>query len=344
MKLAPIAAYPASAATDALEQWSRTTTTMRGAVAVAFSGGADSTCLLFEEARLRLALMTTGPEGRDGSVLHALHVNHGLQEAADGFEAHVREVGAALHLQLRTQVSVRRVQVDLPKGASMEAQARASRYDALADMAKELGVGTVLLAQHADDQVESMLLAMGRGGGVAGIAGMAPSFDHQGVHFARPLLSVSGAAIREWISSHGIPVIQDPTNQDERHPRNRIRRWVLPALEVALPQFRTTFARSAQLAAQAQATIDEVAAADLAHVGVPPSIRHLLALGPRRQAEALRHWLRRDHHTTPTQAQLLELINLLSHCRTPAHGIHVRVGRGHVHRHGEHIEFKADFL
>jgi tRNA(Ile)-lysidine synthase len=339
LKLAALSAYPPTAATAALQQWSQSTTTMRGAVAVAFSGGADSTCLLLEEARLRSAVMLADRAGASHSVLHAFHVNHGLQAAASTFEAHAQAFCDALSQHVPTRLSVRRVEVPHVPGASIEAQAREARYDALAAMAQEQGVGTVLLAQHADDQVETMLIALTRGAGVAGLAGMAPEFEHRGVRFARPLLDVAGPELREWVVRLQIPYVQDPSNDDERHPRNRLRRLVLPALQSASPTFRATFARSARLCASAREVIDDVAQQDGAHVGTPPSIRHVQALTPARQAEVLRAWLRSAHHTTASEAQVRELLRVLAVCVTPAHGIHLRVGRGHVVRVGDRLGF-----
>lgn len=340
LKLGPVQGYPPSPACAALERWSRNTTSMRGGVAVAYSGGADSTCLLIEEARLRAGVMAPGHDGSTRAVLHAFHVHHGLQPAADDFEAHATSFCQALALQWPTALSSVRVNVALPPGASVEAQARDARYDALADMAVEHGVATVLLAQHADDQVETMLIALCRGAGVAGLAGMPEEFEHRGIRFARPLLDVSGSSMRSWLAHCRIPFVEDPSNADERHARNRLRRRVMPALEAASPSFRSTFARSARLMHAAQTLIDELAHEDLERVGTPPVIRRLQALGEARQANVLRLWLRAQHRTTGSEAQILELVRVVARCTTRGHAIHLRVGRGHVERAGDVLCFR----
>ncbi len=305
---------------------------------MAYSGGADSTALLIEEARLRLAL---APGGRADAAhpLLVFHVNHGLQDAAKGFEAHCRAFCQALHQQLPTQLHVAQAHVELPQGASVEAQARDARYAALAALAREYGAGTVLLAQHADDQVETVLLALSRGAGVAGLAGMAPEFEHDGVLFARPMLTADASDIRPWLQACEIAFVDDPSNQDERFTRNRLRRVVTPALAQALPAFRTTFARSARLAGEAQRLLDEMASEDFERVGDPPLIKMLHTLSEQRRANVLRHWLKARFQTTGSEAQVQELLNVIQACVTRGQGIHIRVGRGYVERQGDRLRF-----
>jgi tRNA(Ile)-lysidine synthase len=303
-------------------------------VAVAYSGGADSTALLLAAAHQALA---SGLD-RDRPLL-VFHVHHGLQPAADAFVLHAEAFCAALDRHVPTRLVVARVAVPLPSGASVEAQARKARYAALSDLARQHGAGTVLLGQHADDQVETILIALGRGAGVAGLAGMDVEVVRDGIRFARPLLDVPGPALRAWQHEHGVAYVDDPANRDDRFTRNRLRLHVLPALEHALPAMRETFARSARLARQAQALIDEVAIEDAARVGEPPAIAALHGLSRARQANVLRRWLRVHHATTPTEAQLVELLDVIAACITRGHGIDLRIGRGHVRREGAHLRF-----
>lgn len=232
--------------------------------AVALSGGADSTALLVACAR------------RWPGQVRAVHIHHGLQAAADGFEAHCR----ALCLALGVPLAVRRVQAGHAPGQSPEDAARQARYAALAEAVHSEwpGVRDVALAQHADDQVETLLIALSRGAGLPGLASMPAHWQRQGLNWHRPCLAVPGAALREWLHSQGQSWVDDPSNTDEKFTRNRIRARVLPALAEALPAFRETFARSAAHAAQAQEVLNEVAAQDLAQVGVPPRIQALQQL------------------------------------------------------------------
>ncbi len=298
---------------------------------VAFSGGADSTALLLACAQ------------RWPGQVRAVHVHHGLQAAADDFEAQCQ----ATCLQLQVPLVVRRVQAHPAPGESPEDAARKARYAALADAvrAEWPEIEDVVLAQHADDQVETLLLALSRGAGLPGLASMPARWHRLGLQWHRPLLSVPGMALREWLGSQApdaVPRwIEDPTNTDERFTRNRIRAQLLPALAQTFPAFRDTFARSAAHAAQAQQVLNEVAAEDLTRIGVPPRIEALQQLSRARQALVLRHWLRQHHATTPSAAQLHELLDQVAACTTRGHRLHLKVGQAYVGRNGAHLTYPA---
>jgi tRNA(Ile)-lysidine synthase len=224
-------------------------------------------------------------------------------------------------------------------GESPEDAARVARYEAIHQAALQAGARCVALAQHADDQVETVLLALSRGAGVAGLAGMRAQWERDGIAYRRPLLDVASADIREWLRAQGIAWIEDPTNADERFTRNRIRARVLPALAEAFPQYRDTFARSARHAAQAQALLEEIAADDLARAGTPPSIETLRSMSRARQANLLRHWLKATHAQQPSTAQLDELLDQIAACATRGHSIELRAGTGFVKRDGARLVF-----
>ncbi len=289
-----------------------------GTLAVACSGGADSTALL-------IAAQARWP----GRVV-GLHIHHGLQPAADGFVTHVQALCARLGVPLH----VARIDARHPPGDSPEATARNARYAALAELAQACGAAEVLLAQHADDQAETLLLALSRGAGLPGLASMPARFERHGTRFTRPWLALPGAAIRDWLVAQGESWVEDPTNADTGYTRNRIRLQLLPALQAAFPHFRETFARSAGHVAQAQSLLDELALADLAAVGDPPAIAALRALSGDRQANLLRHWLKARHGVMPSSAQLEALQAQIAACATRGHRIHLKVGDGFAERRG----------
>lgn len=294
-------------------------------LAVAYSGGADSTALL-------LACAARWP-----GQTHAIHIHHGLQAAADSFAQHCEGVCAALGVPLQ----VVRVDARHAPGESPEDAARKARYPALADAARQCGAKQVLLAQHADDQVETLLLALSRGAGLPGLASMPAVFERHGMAFGRPLLAASGPAIRTWLTEQNITWVDDPTNANTAYTRNRIRHGLLPALEQVFPQYRETFARSARHAAQAQVLLDDLAALDLQAAGSPPAIAALHALSRDRQGNALRYWLRSTHGTAASAAQLDELLNQVEACTTRGHRIRIKVGTGFVERAGDRLAFIA---
>lgn len=291
-------------------------------LAVAFSGGADSTALL-------LACAERWP----GQV-QAVHIHHGLQAAADDFVRHCEAFCAGLQVPLQ----VLRVQAQPAPGESPEDAARKARYKAFRALAlipsAQPAIKTIVLAQHADDQVETLLLALSRGAGLPGLASMPAAWLRDGIHYHRPLLGVRADHIRGWLAQRGVAYINDPTNADQRFTRNRIRAQLLPVLEAAFPQFRETFARSAAHAAQAQTVLVEVAVQDLAAVGHPPAIAALQNLSFARQANVLRHWLTGRHRTTPSTAQLHELQRQIAACTTRGQKIHIKVGAGFAVRRG----------
>lgn len=309
---------------QALAAWSDRYPLAPGAVvAVAYSAGADSTALL-------LAANTRWP----GRVL-ALHVHHGLQAAADAFEVHAREF-CGLH-----GVPLQAIRVDashLP-GQSPEDAARQARYSALARMSQEAGTACVLLGQHADDQAETLLLALSRGAGLPGLASMPERFERHGVVFGRPLLAVAGAELRSWLRDKGHAFVDDPSNSDERFTRNRIRAVLMPAWDAGFPGFRPMLARSARHAAQAQRLLDALADIDLSSTGNPPAIKTLQMLSRDRQGNALRAWLWQEG-VAPSAAQLDELLDQIADCTTRGHGIQLKVASGLVVREGVHLRYR----
>jgi tRNA(Ile)-lysidine synthase len=320
-------------------------------LAVAYSGGADSTALLLMCA-----------DQFPGQV-QAIHIHHGLQAAADDFAAHCTAFCGALNVPLH----VVHVQARNAVGDSPEDAARRARYAALTAKVLELNqaavqqniaqaaIKTVVVAQHADDQVETLLLALSRGAGLPGLSAMPARWQRDGVEFARPLLDVPAAEIRAWLAARGLHAghpgsagfastlgqgwIEDPTNTDTQFTRNRIRQVLLPALQQTFPQFRETFARSARNAAQAQLILAQVAMEDIANVGNPPRILALQSLSPERQANALRYWLKSSHQVSPSAAQLDELQSQIAACTNRGKHIRIKVASGFVERQGEVIGY-----
>lgn len=295
-------------------------------LAVAYSGGADSTALL-------LACADKWPGG-----VCAIHVHHGLQAAADDFELNCRRVCDSLSVPLR----VLRIDASHAPGQSPEDAARRARYLALRAAVQDPSaapVSSVALAHHADDQVESLLLALSRGAGLPGLSAMPARWQRDGVDYHRPLLTVPGSEVRAWLQRRGLAFVDDPSNTDQRFTRNRIRARLLPVLAEVFPQFRATFARSASHAAQAQRLLDQVAAEDLALHGSTLVIGKLQQLSRERQANAVRFWLRRSCQATPSAAQLDELLDQLAACTTRGHRIHIKVGHGHVQRRGAELHW-----
>ena len=294
-----------------------------GRIGIAYSGGADSTALL-------LAAHVCWPDRID-----ALHVNHGMQASAASFEQHCRVFCAARSIPLH----VAQLQLRPGPGESPEDVARVARYAALADLSRRHRLSHVALAHHADDQIETLLLALSRGAGLRGLSAMPARFERDAVVFYRPLLALKAGALRVWLEEAGVPFVTDPSNADESLTRNKIRHRLLPVLEQAFPAFRQTMARSAGHAAQAQMLLEQLAQTDALATGLPPAIMALQALSPERQANMLRYWLEHHHQAIPSAAQLAELMKQVSACKTRGHRIQIKIADGHVLRDGRMLRF-----
>jgi tRNA(Ile)-lysidine synthase len=298
---------------------------------VALSGGADST-----------ALLTLCAAKWPGQVV-ALHVNHGLQPAAVLFEQHCKRLCIRLHVPLRNyQAEAKNAPGQSPEDAARIARYKALRALALAESAQP-AIKSIAIAQHADDQVETILLALSRGAGLAGMSAMPAQWQSGDIMFYRPLLRVAGADIRSWLGKHKVDFVEDPTNLDPRFTRNRIRAQLLPVLQSVFPHFRDTFPRSAVHAAQAQGLLNALASEDLAAACSPPDtapcIRGLQAMPYGRKANVLRYWLRSSYQVIPSTAQLHELIDQVDACTTQGHRIHIKVGQGYVRRNGKVLDW-----
>ena len=316
-------------------------------VAVAYSGGADSTALL-----LMLARQYPGQ-------VQAIHIHHGLQAAADDFAAHCAAFCAAVGVPLH----VVHVNATPASGQSPEDAARKARYAALSGKVRALNeapdqqnhgraaIKKVAIAQHADDQIETLLLALSRGAGLPGLSAMPLSWLREGIEFTRPLLGMTSRDIRAWLVDQGLTArhpgdanpgqgwVEDPTNLDTQFTRNRIRHALSPALNKAFPQFRQTFARSAAHAAEAQSILVQVAIEDMAQTGNPPRIAALQGLSPARQGNLLRHWLKSSHQASPSTAQLAELQSQIANCTDRGKQLHIKVASGHVERRGNVLAY-----
>ncbi len=271
---------------------------------VAFSGGRDSTVLLHALYQLQL----TGP-------LQAVHVDHGLQAESAAWATHCEAVCRAWQVPL----TVARVRIS-PAGAEggLEAAARDARYGALR---AALAAGEFLLtAHHSDDQLETVLLRLMRGGGPAGVAGIRPFASFGPGYLVRPLLQAGAGQLADYARQHGLSWIEDPSNRDEGRDRNYLRHSVLPALRRRWPAASVTVARTARLADAAAHLLDDLAQLDAARVVDEETIDlgALRELSSRRQHNLVRWFLREQGAPPPTAAALQEGLNQLCGARADA--------------------------
>jgi tRNA(Ile)-lysidine synthase len=227
-------------------------------VVVACSGGPDSMCLLHALYRLRRLFRIR---------LAVFHFDHRLRPGSDRDAAYVARQAERLGLPYRGDEA----SAGPPRGSSVEAWARMARYAALTQAAGDLGAGRVALGHTMDDQAETVLLGLARGGGLDAVAGMpaVTSIPPLGVAGVRPLIEVRGAETRAFCRALRLRPRSDPTNRDPRFLRNRIRLEVLPALEAALGRnLPATLARTADLVRGDAEFLDALASEAAARITV----------------------------------------------------------------------------
>ena len=270
---------------------------------VGFSGGADSTVLL----HLLKHWCTVNPEA---PPLFALHVNHGLQVEADGWQQHCADVCEELDVPLIT----RAVQVPAPGG---EANAREARYTVYS---ANLQPGDVLfLAHHLDDQIETFFLRLMRGAGVEGLAGMPQQRPLGAGQLCRPLLGVSRENIEDYASRNNLAFVTDPSNSDAAADRSFLRQQVLPLLSERWPAYRASVSRAVGHMQAVAALLPDAPATVFSALG-DPGIR-LVELQQRGQgpARCIRAWLRGQGLQAPDQAQLQEFLRQVHEKAEDAH-------------------------
>lgn len=268
---------------------------------VAFSGGLDSSVLLHLLAQLPTKLPFR---------LAAMHVHHGLSANADAWAAFCAKTCDDLNIPFH----LKKVKVDKSSGFGVEATARNARYQALASMQADF----TCLAQHQDDQAETLLLQLARGAGVKGMAGMA-QVDFQR-KLLRPLLHLRRAELETYAKQHHLQWIEDESNADTSFDRNFMRHDALPMLRKRYPAIAQTLSRSAENLAEASALLD-----DLAHIDANNSVKNqsvclvsLQGLSEARQANLVRWWLGQHQISMPSALQLQQILQQLLQAKSDA--------------------------
>lgn len=237
-------------------------------VLVGVSGGADSVCLLHVLCLLSQSLDLT---------VVAAHLNHLIR----GQEAE-RDQQMVVELGQRLGVPVQVGRVDVPSlraqaGLSLEAAARQARYHFLEATATKVGATRIAVAHHANDQAETVLMHLIRGGGAEGLRGMRPGRGR----IIRPLLTVTRAEIVQYCQEQGLGFVEDSTNFDVSYLRNRIRWQLIPLLAQNFnPGIVEALNRTAAILAAEDEWMQGQAEATLLELGEPPLDRQRLALLP----------------------------------------------------------------
>ena len=265
---------------------------------VAFSGGRDSHVLL----DLLVRALREGELQNNFIELGALHIHHGISHFADDWVQHCENVC----LQYEVPFKVRYVNGKVWGGQSPEAVAREARFSAFQQCLDQNQA--LLLAHHAADQAETILLRLLRGSGPLGLGGMREKISLGKGELIRPLLKVSFEAIVEYAKCRKLQWIEDDSNGDTRFDRNFLRSEVMPLLKARWPQAVRSTNRAGELCFEAAIAAQRLAVQDLETVKGcvvdALSVARLLALDSLRRREVVRYWLQRLGHALPSRSQM----------------------------------------
>lgn len=267
-----------------------------GKIYIAYSGGLDSQVLLH--------LCATQKHLRKDII--AVYVNHGLQAAAEDWAEHCRQQAQILGVTFRCLT----VDAQAKTGESPEAAARNARYQALQLLLQANDL--LLLAQHREDQMETVMLQLFRGAGVQGLAAMPIATRFGTGTMIRPLLNVAKADIRAYAETHDLHWVEDPSNLSHDFDRNYLRNAVIPLLKQRWPSLDKTVARSALHCGEASYLLNEWSSQTLPSLIDPVnnslSIARLQGFSPSQINWLLRQWLQSLGLKPPSQT-LLQTIN-----------------------------------
>jgi tRNA(Ile)-lysidine synthase len=303
---------------------------------IGFSGGVDSVVLLDLLASLSVPLEF---------ALSAVHINHGISPHAAEWSSFCQHLCHSRGVPLETA----KLKINRRPGVSLEAAAREERYRIFS----KLQADYVLLAQHLDDQAETVMLQLLRGAGVKGLsampvvrairgAGIKDPWQRWGGPVAdtgtppcplilRPLLEISRREIEDYARGHALQWITDESNDNIAFDRNFLRHDFFPLLEKRFPSYRRTFLRASGHMAEASALLDELAVVDSRECARTGSIEIecLRQLSFLRAKNLLRYVLTRSGAILPSTAKLEDMLRQLL-ASGPDAKLHVRFGSTEV--------------
>jgi len=263
---------------------------------VAYSGGLDSTVLL------HIAVDVLGP-----ASIQAIHVNHGLSNQADSWQAHCQHVAVLLGCAFTAcKVEVKNT------GEGLEAAARSARYGVFAQQLQHGGV--LLMGHHADDQIETVLLNLARGSGVAGLSGIPVQRNLANGQLYRPLLDIPRQALQEYAVLHDLPYIEDESNASLQFDRNYLRHKVIPRLSERFSHLHSAVTASTRAMAEAEELLSESAYRDMPIDQRQLAVDALAELSSARRHNVLRYWFghHAEQHLSRTSLSVLDGF-ILSH-------------------------------
>lgn len=265
---------------------------------VAYSGGIDSHVLLH--------LLSSTAKFK--TKITAVYVHHGLQPEADQWSTHCQKI--TLDLGVRFQLL--KVNTEKTIKQNQEEVARNMRYNALKTVLSKNDV--LLLAQHQEDQLETVLLQLFRGAGIQGLSGMPLSVTFGLGIMCRPLLNVSKKSIINYAQHAGLCYVEDPSNKVNRFERNFLRNKIIPQLKQHWPALDKTVSRCARHCANSQTIIQNLSASLLhnisSNIDQTLTISRLHELDINKQHLVIRRWFADKQFRMPAEKTLHKILDV----------------------------------
>lgn len=274
---------------------------------VALSGGVDSVVLLHLLTRFSKSMQLD---------VSAVHVEHGISAYSDEWSAFCQSLCDNLNLPL----SIHRLKICRQPQESLEAIAREARYQIF----KHIRADYIVLAQHQDDQIETLILQLLRGAGVKGLSAM-PTVrllePGKTIRLFRPLLNITRSEILNYAKLQGLSWVTDESNLDTSYDRNFLRHRILPLLEQRSPAYRKTLFRSTKHLGEAAYLLDRLAEIDAENTMIAGklSLQELRKLELARAKNLLRYLLAQRLTRLPNSTKLEEILRQLSNIRSDNH-------------------------
>lgn len=293
---------------------------------IACSGGRDSMALLFACQQLQLPI-------------HVIHINHKLQKVSDDWQqlveayCHKHRIDYdSVCIDWQSQQVYAADSTISQEQQANEQQARTARYHAIIQIAGENAI--VALAHHVNDQVETLLMNLCQGTGLAGLTGMtAFGVQHEfgkPIWLWRPLLGVTRDEISDFVAAQHIPYVDDPTNFGVTNQRAFLRNQILPLLDERFHKVVQNITRTQQNLTEAQRIVEEQYQQDLALCQWSNSwtshqqclhIPNLKALSQARRFNLLHHWVKGSQKFAPTRQWIVQIEQLLQSVQTDQQAI-----------------------
>ena len=264
-------------------------------ILVAYSGGIDSTALLFFSKKIA---------NKYNKNIKAIHINHNLNQDAKKWELHCRDFCK----EVEVEIIIKNLNIILNKGDSIEEKARELRYNSIYNA---MNKNTVMLtAHHLEDQSETFLYQLFRGAGVTGLSSMpiVKKID-QGFH-VRPFLKINKNAISDIVNYNNLLYIDDISNDDTKFSRNYIRKKILPIIKKRWPSYSETISRSAYNLSESMKLNDDLAEIDFQNFLMQEKNKINLdvrELDNYRFNNVIRFWVKKNNFRMPTSEQLISI-------------------------------------